>query len=116
MSSKVFVVQRQLRRDPTNGDLVPLYDLTPAEEFGELVYVLPPDASPHRPSQVLPLIRSCLSNMTPKDYLLLIGNPCLIGWSTAVAARATGGQLTLLQWHNRSRCYIPVEAKVFDEE
>lgn len=105
---KVFVVQRQLKWDDAHEQLIPKFDLTPAQEFGELVYLLGPSASPFSPGPVLKELREKLEGITSEDYVLLIGNPSLIGWAVAVAASKTDNVIRMLQWCNRSHVYREV--------
>lgn len=107
--SKVYVVQNQHRLDRTNGTLVPKFDLKPAEAYGQLEYLLNPSASPFRPEAVLAELHAGLANFGPQDFLLLIGNPVLIGLAVAIAADLNDGQVKLLQWSGKDRRYIPIE-------
>lgn len=108
--SNVYVVQLQQKRDRSTGRLVERFDLSPAEDYGPLVYLLEHGDSPLRPVPTLAKLRSGLANFTEQDYLLLIGNPCLIGWATALASQASGGRVRLLQWSARSNSYVVVES------
>lgn len=111
--SKVYVVQKQMRRE---GDgYVPKYDFGPAEGHGELVFMLDDRDNPYQQERVLAVLRSYLEDYTPEDYLLLVGNPCLIGWAVALAADATDtGTVQLLQWNGRHGVYDAVPADIYD--
>lgn len=108
--SRVFVVQNQHRWDRDRQRFLPKFDLTPAEEFGELTDLLSPTAAPFNPEPVLKELREKLADFGDDDYLLLVGNPVLIGFATAVAASANDGRVNLLQWSGKDRRYIAVEA------
>jgi hypothetical protein len=109
--SRVFVVQNQQRRDPASGRLVPKFDLEPAREHGELVFLLGGSAKPFRPEPVLRQLREQLADFSDADSLLLIGNPCLIGWATAIAADANEGRVRLLQWSGSEGRYVAICAE-----
>lgn len=111
--STVYVVQDHRRYDKETGCFVPVHDLTPAQEYGELRYLLTPTAAPWHPTSVLPDLWAGLKDFSDEDFLLLTGNPILIGWATAVAADFNEGRVKLLQWHGREQRYIPVESQVF---
>lgn len=113
MSRRVFVVQNQHRWDAGLQRFVPKFDLTPAEEFGDLVYLLSPTAAPFRPDSVIEELTQKLEEYRPDDYLLLVGNPVLIGISVAIAARASGGSVSMLQWSGKERRYLPVKTSLF---
>lgn len=112
--SKVYVVQNQQMRDRVTGEMRPRFDLSPARDYGELEFLLESSDLPFRPRPVIEKLRRKLAYYTPDDYLLLIGNPCLIGWTVALAAQVASGRVKLLQWHTQSQSYLLVEANVFD--
>jgi hypothetical protein len=107
---RVFVVQKQMRWDESRGELVPKFDLSSAQQYGEVVYLLTPTASPFNPEPIVEELGQKLADFGDGDSLLLVGNPCLIGWATALAAASNEGRVRLLQWSGRHREYIPVEA------
>lgn len=114
MKPRVFVVQKQYRQEGVN--LVPKFDLASAEKFGELHYLLSPTAAPFNSEAVIAELQQKLSGFRGNmDYLLLVGNPCFIGWTTAVAVKAGGGHLQLLQWSSRKMEYVCVEAHIAQE-
>lgn len=114
MAVTVFVVQDPRRYNRDTGDYESTFDLSPAEEYGELRYLLTPTAAPWNPEGVMPELWAALGDFGDEDHLLLVGNPILIGWATAVAADFNDGRVNLLQWHGRDRRYISVSAQVFD--
>ena len=113
--SRVFVIHLQVRWNAAEGRNEGMHDLSPALEFGELEFLLPPDASPSRPEEALKTLHETLQDFRPEDYLLLIGNPCFIGWATAIAADWTDGRLRLLQWDRVARKYAAIEVDLFGE-
>lgn len=106
----VFVVQHQHRWDAALGRLVPKFDLAPAEQWGQLLYLLGPTASPFNPGVILPELHQKLQTFTDDDSLLCIGNPCLIGFATAVAAYWNQGRVQMLQWSGKDQSYVRVVA------
>lgn len=108
----VYVVQDHRRYNRDTGEYESVHDLSPAEEYGALRYLLTPTAAPWTADTVLEDLRQGLSEFGPGDYLLLNGNPILIGLATAVAADYVG-TVNFLQWHGRERRYTPVSAQVF---
>ena len=96
--SRVFVIQNHLRYDSAKGELVPRYDINPAREFGEIVFVLPPRTTMNEPARVIGVITEALRDFCDDDHLLLIGNPCFIGWAVAIAASRNSGRVRTLVW------------------
>lgn len=112
----VYVVQDQRRYDKDTGTYVPKFDLSPAAEHGEIRYLLSPTAAPFNSDGVVKELRETLADFSDDDHLLLVGNPILIGWSTAIAADFNDGSVSLLQWSGKDQRYISVVAQLFDLE
>ena len=110
--SKVYVVQNQLKFNDQNGLLEPKFQLDEARKYGELLYLLSPQARPFSPEHIIKTLREKLTQYSNEDYLLLIGNPCLIGFSVAIAADFNDGIVNVLQWHGVKKKYIPVNANL----
>lgn len=108
--SVVYVVQNQTRQNPKTGQLEPKFNLSSAEQFGRMEYLLSPTARPFSPEHAIGEMREKLRNYTSEDYLLLIGNPCLIGFAVAIAADFNDGFVKVLQWNGVERRYIPISA------
>lgn len=108
---KVYAVQNQMRFDHELKTLVPKFDYRPAEEYGEVEFLLSPNAAPFNARSVLNELHKKLANIQPDDFLLLIGNPVLIGLTTAVAADYTDGQINFLQWSGKDQRYVRIAAE-----
>lgn len=107
---RVFVVQDQKKKK--NNTLVPKFNLTPAEKYGDLVYLLGPEVKPFKSQEVIAQLHTCLRDVKSTDYLLLTGNPILIAWSAAIASFYSGGQLNYLQWEGSMQKYVVVSGDV----
>lgn len=108
--SKVYVVQNQHRWDSQKQELVPKFDLKKAEQYGDIEFLLSPKAKPFQPAAVIAELREGLRYYRSEDYLLLIGNPCLIGWAVALAAERADGRVNLLQWNGSEQRYLPIRS------
>lgn len=110
----VFIVQKQMRFDDETGELVSRFKtLDKAERFGKLEYLLSPSAHPFNPPNIIGDLHEKLKGFTDEDFLLLIGNPALIGMATAVASHYNGGKLKLLQWSGRQGDYAEISVRMF---
>jgi hypothetical protein len=113
--SLVFAVQQPTGRDRETGAIKPTMDLTPATEFGELRFILRDFHHPFRdPSGTAAEVRRVLEEeqFGADDWLLLVGNPSLIGLVAAQTAIFTRGRLRLLQWDRPRHRYRPLEAQL----
>lgn len=112
--SRVFIVQQPTGRDPRTGAIQNTMDLSPANKWGEPIHILRdwenpfknPDATAEEVERIFEVNDFC-----EDDWLLLVGNPILIG---IVASVATGwvDRLKMLQWSRADREYIPVEVQL----
>ena len=121
MRPRVFVPYRQQALSADRKTLIDKYPtLNRAEEFGDMVFLLSPNARPfdrNENSALQPLIeemRPQLAGYTADDYLLLIGNPIIMSAMVAIAADASGGPVRFLQW-SRER-YIEVTGDLFEDQ
>jgi len=106
----VYVVQQTMQKDRRTGLLSPRFDLTPAEEWGNIVCLLTPSAKPFTPAPIIEELHDKLADYSDDDFLLCAGSPILIGLATAIAASHNDGRVNMLQWHGRDKKYQPVEA------
>lgn len=107
--SRVFAVQQPTKW--SHGRPVPSMDLAPAETFGDVRFLLHPAQNPFNEPDLPQIIRHALraAAFDHHDYLLLVGNPILIGVTAAVAADLNDGRLRMLQWQREGGHYEPVE-------
>jgi hypothetical protein len=112
--TRVFVVHQPTGRDRATGAIKPTMDLTPACEYGELRFILREWENPFNDiSATVSEVRRVLTgDMHGGDWLLLVGNPVLIGIVSAVAADLFG-ELRMLQWDRSGHRYLPVTAQVW---
>lgn len=110
----VFVVQKQMRFDHSSGELVPKFpSIAKAENFGKIKYLLSPTASPFGADKLVPEMKKVLDKYGEGDFLLLVGNPVLIGIATTIAADHNLGMVHFLQWSGRDKSYVPISVRIF---
>lgn len=109
--SKVYIAQVPHRLNRDTGELEPL-DLSPAREWGELHVILTPGANPFNSMDgIVDDLHAALQDLTEEDYLILVGNPAIMGVMAAIAAQYVR-RLRILQWHGKQHKYNLVEAEV----
>lgn len=89
------------------------FDFSDAASFGELVYLMPAYVIEEYQA-VVDHLRRELTLFRPSDFLLLAGNPVLIGCAVAFATRnlKESAQLQLLKWSKYYRRYKVVRVRV----
>lgn len=91
----VFVTQ-----DPTDKNL------TPAREYGDL-QLLWPSGDPNFYEEAARIVEQRLISLgfCDSDYLLLLGDPVLIGITVATACKINGGRCKVLKYQKQDRRY-----------
>jgi hypothetical protein len=95
----------------------PKINIIGARIWGQLKVLLPENA------QIIlsagPLVfklRKLLQDYKPKDYLLLTGDPAIIGVTCSIVSDITGGKYNLLKWDKQERRYYPIEIDLYQKE
>jgi len=112
----VYVVQKQMKVDPNSGDMISRFDLTQAEEFGKIEFLLSPSARPYGVGGIITELYEKLDTFSDNDHLLLVGNQCLVGLAMSVAADMNDGRVNILQWSGRDQAYVEIKADINDPE
>ncbi len=110
-TNTVYIVQNHAIYNKKTGSMEPRFDLSPAEKFGKLVFLLSPISVPSKPLEAIAQLRKKLSNFSDNDHLLLIGNPCLIGIAVAIASDINDGKVSMLQYNGSQGRYYIVKAR-----
>ena len=66
------------------------------------------------PGPLIYKLRSLLKNFTTKDYLLLTGDPAIIGVACSIVSDMTNGKYNLLKWDKQERKYYPIEINLYE--
>lgn len=103
---RVFVVQRPAYFDRERRGWVNKYDLTPAEKHGEIVFLLRPgNIYRDRLESAVRHLERELTDYGPDDHILAVGDPVAIAMTVMVAARQTGGRVSLLKFDRMTEAY-----------
>ena len=109
-SSIVYVIQDV----PGTKMGAPKINIIGATQFGQLKVLLPENSQIIlSPNYVITTLRSKLKDYTSKDYLLLTGDPAIIGVACSIVSDTTNGKYNLLKWDKQERRYYPVEIDLY---
>ena len=75
-------------------------------EFSQMIF---------SPGPLIYKLRQGLKNYKPKDYLLLTGDPAIIGVACSIVSDITGGKFKLLKWDKQERKYYPIEINLYEK-
>ena len=73
-------------------------NLLPARDYGSLKILLTHPDTKRDPVFVAKKLQLQLKDITPSDYLLLVGEPIAIGLATHIALHNTHGIVRVLRW------------------
>ena len=103
---KVYVLQEL----PGTKAGSPKINIMSASKFGEFRFLLPEFSQIiFSPGPLIFKLRNLLKNYNTKDYLLLTGDPAIIGVACSIVADVTNGKFNLLKWDKQDRIYYPIE-------
>ena len=67
------------------------------------------------PGPLIFKLRKLLKNYNPEDYLLLTGDPALIGVACSIVSDITNGKYNLLKWDKQERQYYPITINLYEK-
>ena len=109
--STVYVIQEI----PGTKEGNPRINIMGASEYGEFKFLLPELSQIiFSPGPLIYKLRSLLKNFTTKDYLLLTGDPAIIGVACSIVSDMTNGKYNLLKWDKQERKYYPIEINLYE--
>ena len=94
----------------------PKINIMGASEYGNFIFVLPEFSQMiFSPGPLVFKLRQGLKNFTEKDYLLLTGDPAIIGVACSIVSDITNGKFNLLKWDKQERKYYPIEINLYEK-
>ena len=110
--NKVYVIQEI----PGTKEGRPKINIMGAAEYGEFVFLLPELSQIiFSPGPIIFKLRQLLKNYTDQDYLLLTGDPAIIGVACSVVSDITGGKYNVLKWDKQERKYYPIKINLYEK-
>ena len=106
---KVYLIQDI----PGTAKGEPKYNVLGAQKYGDIVTMLPEFSQMIlSPGPLIIKLRTLLKDYTPNDYLLLSGDPAIIGVVCSIVADTTSGRYKLLKWDRQEKTYYPIEINI----
>jgi len=94
----------------------PKINIMGAAEFGTFKFLLPELSQIiFSPGPLIFKLRKGLQNYRPKDFLLLTGDPAIIGVACSIVSDMTNGKYKLLKWDKQERKYYPIEINLHEK-
>ena len=94
----------------------PKINIMGAAKYGKFEFLLPEFSQIiFSPGPLIFKLRKALKNFTTEDYLLLTGDPAIIGVACSIVSDMTNGRYNLLKWDKQERQYYPIEINLYEK-
>ena len=94
----------------------PKINIIGAQKYGEFKFLLPEFSQMiFSPGPLIYKLRQGLKNFKAEDYLLLTGDPAIIGVACSIVSDITGGKFRLLKWDKQERKYYPISINLYEK-
>ena len=94
----------------------PKINILGAAEYGTFKFLLPELSQMiFSPGPLIFKLRKGLKDYTTEDYLLLTGDPAIIGVACSIVANMTNGKFNLLKWDKQERKYYPIQINLYEK-
>ena len=108
----VYVIQEI----PGTREGRPKINILGASEYGTFKFLLPELSQIiFSPGPLIFKLRKSLKDFTTEDYLLLTGDPAIIGVACSIVADMTNGRYNLLKWDKQERKYYSIEINLYEK-
>ena len=95
----------------------PKINIVGATQYGQLKVLLPENSQIIlSPAYVISTLKTKLKDYKSNDYLLLTGDPAIIGVACSIVSDITNGKYKLLKWDKQERRYYPIEIDLYQKE
>ena len=94
----------------------PKINILGAAEYGTFKFLLPELSQMiFSPGPLIFKLRKGLRDYNTEDFLLLTGDPAIIGVACSIVANITNGKFNLLKWDKQERKYYPIHINLFEK-
>ena len=94
----------------------PKINIMGAAEFGTFRFLLPELSQIiFSPGPLIFKLRKGLQNYRPRDFLLLTGDPAIIGVACSIVSDITNGKYQLLKWDKQERKYYSININLHEK-
>ena len=94
----------------------PKINIMGAANYGQFKFLLPEFSQMiFSPGPLIYKLRQGLKEYKKKDYLLLTGDPAIIGVACSIVSDITHGKYNLLKWDKQERKYYSIEINLYEK-
>ena len=93
----------------------PKINIMGASNYGQFKFLLPEFSQMiFSPGPLIFKLRKGLKDFKIGDYLLLTGDPAIIGVACSIVSDITNGKYKVLKWDKQERKYYPIEINLYE--
>ena len=94
----------------------PKINIMGASKYGEFKFLLPEFSQIiFSPGPLIFKLRKALKDFNEEDYLLLTGDPAIIGVACSIVSDITNGKYQLLKWDKQERKYYSININLHEK-
>jgi len=94
----------------------PRINIMSASKYGKFKFLLPEFSQIiFSPGPLIFKLRNLLKNYKITDYLLLTGDPAIIGVACSIVSDITNGKYQLLKWDKQDKVYYPIKINLHEK-
>ena len=113
--SRVFVIQ-EIAGTKAGNPKINIMGASTYSSSGKFIFLLPEFSQIiFSPGPLVYKLRKGLKNFKKEDYLLLTGDPAIIGVACSIVSDITNGKYNLLKWDKQERKYYPIEINLYEK-
>ena len=113
MKEKIVYVIQEI---PGTQSGSPKINIMGASKYGEFKFLLPEFSQIiFSPGPLIFKLRKSLKDFTTEDYLLLTGDPAIIGVACSIVSDMTNGKYNLLKWDKQEKQYYSIEINLYEK-
>ena len=111
-TSTVYVIQEIPGTQAGN----PKINIMGASQYGQFKFLLPEFSQMiFSPGPLIYKLRQGLKDYKTRDYLLLTGDPAIIGVACSIVSNITHGKYNVLKWDKQERKYYPIAINLYEK-
>ena len=94
----------------------PKINIMGASSYGKFKFLLPEFSQMiFSPGPLIFKLRKGLKDFKEGDFLLLTGDPAIIGVACSIVSDITNGKYNLLKWDKQERKYYPIDINLYEK-
>ena len=113
MSERIVYVIQEIAGTRSGN---PKINIMGASKYGEFKFLLPEFSQMiFSPGPLIYKLRQGLKKFKEDDYLLLTGDPAIIGVACSIVSDITNGKYNLLKWDKQERKYYLISINLYEK-